>query len=152
MSLINKTVPWANVKVRQAMAYAIDKAAIVKGLLHGVPTDYPRLMPDELGYDPNLKDYKIRSRQGAVIAERSRLCQRLQHAALCLDRGVFRHPGNRRSGGALSQAEPQHQHQDAGHSAYPTPAIDRPHGEGPEGRICLGRGPAGGEPADAARR
>ncbi|HXE17405.1 MAG TPA: ABC transporter substrate-binding protein [Stellaceae bacterium] len=58
MSLINKTVPWANVKVRQAMAYAIDKAAIVKGLLHGVPTDYPRLMPDELGYDPNLKDYK----------------------------------------------------------------------------------------------
>jgi peptide/nickel transport system substrate-binding protein len=26
--------------------------------LHGVPTDYPRLMPDEIGYDPNLKDYK----------------------------------------------------------------------------------------------
>ena len=30
----------------------------MKGLLHGLPTDYPRLMPDEVGYDPNLKDYK----------------------------------------------------------------------------------------------
>ncbi len=58
MSLINKHTPWADVRVREAMAYAIDKNAIVKGLLHGVPTDYPRLMPDELGYDPKLKDYK----------------------------------------------------------------------------------------------
>jgi len=56
-SLINKKTPWADVRVRQAIAYAIDKKSIVKGLLHGVPTDYPRLMPDELGYDPNLKDY-----------------------------------------------------------------------------------------------
>jgi peptide/nickel transport system substrate-binding protein len=56
--LINKHTPWADVRVRQAIAYAIDKSAIVKGLLHGVPTDYPRLMPDEVGYDPNLKDYK----------------------------------------------------------------------------------------------
>lgn len=57
-ALINKHTPWADVRVREAMAYAIDKNAIVKGLLHGVPTDYPRLMPDELGYDPKLKDYK----------------------------------------------------------------------------------------------
>jgi peptide/nickel transport system substrate-binding protein len=56
--LINTKTPWYNLKIRQAMAYAIDKEAIVKGLLHGVPTDYPRLMPDENGYDPNLMDYK----------------------------------------------------------------------------------------------
>ena len=54
----NPETPWHDVRVRQAIAYAIDKDAIVKGLLHGLPTDYPRLMPDEVGYDPNLKDYK----------------------------------------------------------------------------------------------
>lgn len=54
----NTHTPWHDVRTRQAMAYAIDKDAIVKGLLHGVPTDYPRLMPDEVGYDPNLMDYK----------------------------------------------------------------------------------------------
>ncbi len=56
--LKNPNVPWHDVRVREAIAYAVDKDAIVKGLLHGVPTDYPRLMPDEIGYDPNLKDYK----------------------------------------------------------------------------------------------
>jgi peptide/nickel transport system substrate-binding protein len=54
----NLHTPWHDVRIRQAMAYAIDKNAIVKGLLHGVPTAYPRLSPDELGFDPNLKDYK----------------------------------------------------------------------------------------------
>jgi peptide/nickel transport system substrate-binding protein len=56
--LKNPHVPWYDVRVREAIAYAVDKDAIVKGLLHGLPTDYPRLMPDEIGYDPNLKDYK----------------------------------------------------------------------------------------------
>ncbi|MGH6988584.1 MAG: ABC transporter substrate-binding protein [Stellaceae bacterium] len=50
--------PWHDLRIRRAMAYAIDKTAIVKGLLHGVPYHYPRLMPDELGYDPHLKQYK----------------------------------------------------------------------------------------------
>jgi peptide/nickel transport system substrate-binding protein len=54
----NTKTPWHDVRVRRAMAYAIDKNAIVKGLLHGIPTAYPRLMPDELGYDSGLKDYK----------------------------------------------------------------------------------------------
>ena len=54
----NTKTPWANLKVRQAMAYAIDTNAIVSGLLHGVPVHYPRLVPGELGYDANLKDYK----------------------------------------------------------------------------------------------
>ena len=69
MSLINKHTPWADVRIREAMAYAIDKDAIVKGLLHGVPTDYPRLMPDELGYDPNLKDYKYNPAKARLLED-----------------------------------------------------------------------------------
>ncbi len=58
MQFANPHSPWHDLRVRKAMAYAIDRDAIVKGLLHGMPTDYPRLMPDEVGYDPNLVDYK----------------------------------------------------------------------------------------------
>ncbi len=58
MQLTNPHSPWHDLRVRKAMAYAIDRDALVKGLLHGMPTDYPRLMPDENGYDPNLIDYK----------------------------------------------------------------------------------------------
>jgi len=54
----NTHTPWHDVRIRQAMAYAIDKNAIVRVLLHGVATDYPRLMPGEVGYDASLMDYK----------------------------------------------------------------------------------------------
>jgi peptide/nickel transport system substrate-binding protein len=43
--------------VRLAVAYAIDKDAIVNDLFHGIPAGYPRLAPWELGYDPDLKQY-----------------------------------------------------------------------------------------------
>jgi len=56
--LKNPNTPWHDLRVRQAIAYAIDKKAIVKGLLHGVPVSYPRLLPGEVGYDPDLKDYE----------------------------------------------------------------------------------------------
>jgi len=56
-NLNNEKAPWHDLRVRKAMAYAVDKKAIVKGLLHGYPTDYPRLMPDELGFDAGLMDY-----------------------------------------------------------------------------------------------
>lgn len=58
MQFANPHTPWHDLRIRKAMAHAIDRDAIVKGLLHGMPTDYPRLMPDEVGYDPNLIDYK----------------------------------------------------------------------------------------------
>jgi peptide/nickel transport system substrate-binding protein len=51
------TTPWAKLKVRQAIAHAIDGDAIAKGLLHGVPTREPILTPGEVGYDPGLKPY-----------------------------------------------------------------------------------------------
>jgi peptide/nickel transport system substrate-binding protein len=55
--LKNPNTPWHDLRVRQAIAYAIDRKAIVTGLLHGVPVSYPRLLPGETGYDPNLKGY-----------------------------------------------------------------------------------------------
>jgi peptide/nickel transport system substrate-binding protein len=53
----NPKVPWADVRVRRAIAEAIDCDAIAKGLFHGLPEHYPRLAPGELGYDPSLKNY-----------------------------------------------------------------------------------------------
>ena len=53
----NPNVPWYKRKVRLAIAYAIDKDAIVNDLFHGIPSGYPRLAPWELGYDPELKQY-----------------------------------------------------------------------------------------------
>jgi len=53
----NPNVPWANKKVRLAMAYAIDTETIVKNVLQGIPGRYPTVGPWELGYDPNLKMY-----------------------------------------------------------------------------------------------
>jgi len=53
----NPKAPWADRRVRQAIAYAIDGSAIVNGLLQGIPTRYARLAPGELGYDPEIKSY-----------------------------------------------------------------------------------------------
>jgi peptide/nickel transport system substrate-binding protein len=55
--LLNPKTPWADVRVREAVAHAIDGDAIVKGLFHGVPERYPRLAPGEVGFDPTLKNY-----------------------------------------------------------------------------------------------
>ena len=52
-----KVAPTKDVRVRRAMAHAIDVNAIVKGLFQGVPATYPRLAPGDRGYDPNLKAY-----------------------------------------------------------------------------------------------
>jgi peptide/nickel transport system substrate-binding protein len=55
---LNKNAPWADIRVRAAIAHAIDTNAIIKGLFDGVPEIYPRLAPGEAGFDPSLKPYK----------------------------------------------------------------------------------------------
>jgi peptide/nickel transport system substrate-binding protein len=66
----NPDVPWYKQKVRLAIAYAIDKNAIVKDLFHGIPTAYPRLAPWELGYDPEIKQYPYDPKKAkALLAE-----------------------------------------------------------------------------------
>ena len=54
----SKVAPTRDVRVRRALAHAIDVNAIVKGLFQGVPATYPRLAPGDRGYDPNLKAYE----------------------------------------------------------------------------------------------
>ena len=53
----NPKDPWHDIRVRQAIAHAIDGDAIVKGLFGGLPLRYPRLAPGEAGYDPDMKNY-----------------------------------------------------------------------------------------------
>lgn len=50
--------PWANKLVRQALNYAIDRDAIVKGIFRGdaEPMVTP-VMPGAFGFNPNLKPY-----------------------------------------------------------------------------------------------
>jgi peptide/nickel transport system substrate-binding protein len=55
---LNKKAPWADIRVREAIAHAIDTRGIIKGLFDGVPDIYPRLAPGEAGFDPSLKPYK----------------------------------------------------------------------------------------------
>lgn len=49
--------PLANVKVRQALNYAIDRETIVSKLLLGMGSVHYGLMPGQLGFDPSMKPY-----------------------------------------------------------------------------------------------
>lgn len=49
--------PWADRRVREAIALAIDRDAIVGSILRGYPKHYPLLAPGDVGYDPELKPY-----------------------------------------------------------------------------------------------
>jgi len=53
----NPKSPWADPRVREAIALAIDHDAIVKDILRGYPKHYPFLAPHDIGYDPDIKPY-----------------------------------------------------------------------------------------------
>ncbi|HEY5208187.1 MAG TPA: ABC transporter substrate-binding protein [Stellaceae bacterium] len=55
---LNKKAPWGDVRVREALAHAVDADAIVSGLFHGIPKRFPALAPGEVGYAPDLPFYK----------------------------------------------------------------------------------------------
>jgi peptide/nickel transport system substrate-binding protein len=55
----NPRNPWTDVRVRRAIAHAIDTDAIVKSLLRGAATRHARLAPQDLGFDPALKPYRF---------------------------------------------------------------------------------------------
>jgi len=57
--LANPNTPWADRRVRRAIAHAIDIDAIIHGLFGGVPKSYPGFTPIEPGYDPTLQHYKF---------------------------------------------------------------------------------------------
>lgn len=54
---LNPDVPWYDKRVRQAIAYAIDREAIVNDLFQGIPQLNAWLAPGEIGYDPDLEPY-----------------------------------------------------------------------------------------------
>jgi peptide/nickel transport system substrate-binding protein len=54
---VNPNVPWHDIRVRKAIAYAIDSDSIVKNIMYGIPMRYATVAPWEAGYDPNLKPY-----------------------------------------------------------------------------------------------
>ncbi len=56
-TLNNPDVPWHDVRVRRAIAHAIDADGIVAGLFHGVPARHARFAPGEIGFDPALTNY-----------------------------------------------------------------------------------------------
>jgi len=53
----NPKMPWHDIRVRQAVAAAIDANAIISGLLNGIPKHYAGFAPGQIGYDPDLKNY-----------------------------------------------------------------------------------------------
>jgi peptide/nickel transport system substrate-binding protein len=53
--LLSPNTPWSNLKVRQAINYAIDKNSIINTILGGSAQEALWLLPWELGYDPSLK-------------------------------------------------------------------------------------------------
>lgn len=56
--LANRNTPWADVRVRRALAHAIDCDAMIKGVFGGVPNHYPGFAPSEEGFDPAMRPYR----------------------------------------------------------------------------------------------
>lgn len=54
----NPKAPWQDVRVRRAMAAAIDTNAIAKSLMRGAVARHTRLAPGDVGHDPALAPYK----------------------------------------------------------------------------------------------
>jgi len=54
-ALVNPNTPWSNVKVRQAINYAIDQDAIINQLFNGVPIKTQWQDPKDLGYDSSMQ-------------------------------------------------------------------------------------------------
>ncbi len=57
LKAVNPETPWADRRVREAIALAIDQEAIVEDILLGYPEHYPFLSPIDIGYDPGLTPY-----------------------------------------------------------------------------------------------
>ncbi|WFE76625.1 ABC transporter substrate-binding protein [Roseinatronobacter sp. S2] len=66
----NPDVPWHDVRVRRAVAHAIDADGIVDGLFEGVPKRHAAFGPNEIGFDPELEHYAYDpERAKALLAE-----------------------------------------------------------------------------------
>ncbi|OFW56668.1 MAG: hypothetical protein A2133_05980 [Actinobacteria bacterium RBG_16_64_13] len=66
----NPKAPWGDVRVREAIALAIDKESIQKNIYHGIPNLVAWPAEWEVGYNPDLKPYPFDVEKAkALLAE-----------------------------------------------------------------------------------
>ena len=69
--MVNPNHPWADLKVRQALDYAIDQDAVIETIFNGQPLPAVWLMDWELGYKPEFGETDL----GYDLAEAQRLME-----------------------------------------------------------------------------
>ena len=124
--------PLSDVRVRQAIAYAIDRNLIVESVFGGYAVPADGLLPNGPFKSPNLERLSVRSREGHGAPRRSRLGWQ-PHAR---DGLLLRRPDHCRSDGRAAGAAGRCRHQ---HDLRPDrrrrrqdPQLDP---RGPEGQV-----------------
>ncbi|HWR05833.1 ABC transporter substrate-binding protein [Sporomusa sp.] len=88
--LNNKKAPLDNVKVRQALNYAIDHNAIIQGAIKGKGIQLKGPIPEGLwGYDPNAKGYSLNIEKGKQLLAEAGFAQGLTLKLLYSDYKSF---------------------------------------------------------------
>ena len=115
MDATSPNSPFKDVRVRQAVAHAIDVDAIIKSVLFGQGERYVQVGKGSLGYDPDLKPYPFDPKKARELLKRGRLSERLRDALLQPDHAArAERQGNGRGDVRLSQRR-RHPLQGAGH-------------------------------------
>ena len=73
----NDLGPFKDVRVRQAMNYAVDKDAINKGLYGGATTASQGMPPVLWGYNKSVRAVPVRSGEGEAAADRGGVRERV---------------------------------------------------------------------------
>ena len=72
--------PLDDVKVRQALTYAVNKDAIIKAVYQGAGVSAKNLIPPTMwGYNDDVQDYTYDPRKSESLAERSGSGKRFLH-------------------------------------------------------------------------
>jgi peptide/nickel transport system substrate-binding protein len=88
--LNNKKAPLDNIKVRQALNYAIDHNAIIQGAIKGKGIQLKGPIPEGLwGYDPNAKGYSLNIEKGKQLLAEAGFAQGLTLKLLYSDYKSF---------------------------------------------------------------
>jgi peptide/nickel transport system substrate-binding protein len=67
---LNPKTPWYDIRVRQAIAMAINRESIVKDIMYDMVKSWPALAPGEIGYDATVQHYPYDpAKAKALLAE-----------------------------------------------------------------------------------
>ena len=118
LSMNTQQKPFDNPKVRQAIAYAINKEALAKVAFNGYATPAEGVVPQGRRVRGQARRVAVRRREGEAAPDRGRLSERVRDRALV---GV--QPHDRAEGHAVpAAAAPADRHQDEDHAARSRPA------------------------------